>query len=349
MPRLRRSVVALSASAAALAAAAASCPSPARAAVVVHWELDESAGATAADSASAGGEQHGTSASAAPQWQPAGGILGGALRFTPTGQTDVNEAVTHTSTTNLIASSYPFTIATWVRTSASVSYREGFTFLGNQATGSQYAQTSKDPNNASPPSRAAAAARNTNFFAATGGPALSDNAWHHVVGVYTSATSRAVYVDGILGNTNATNVAAFPTTRFAIGALMRDSPTDSFNGLLDDVGLWDEALTPARVALVNGLGRAAGVVLDDPAIDQVQAVFTAQTGSATAGPYQWQYATGLGSTTVGTTGTIGGDPFIVLDASGNGVRGVPEPGISSMVAAAAAGLLSARRRRPKLT
>ena len=53
-------------------------------------------------------------------------------------------------------------------------------------------------------------------------------------------------------------------------------------------------------------------------------VFTSQTGEATAGGFTWTYATGL----VGNRGAVGREArgsFIVLDGSGNGVVGVPEP------------------------
>ena len=208
----------------------------------------------AADSAAAGGAQNGTSASASPQWQPTGGIIGGAIRMSATAQADVDENVTHTAAADIIPD-YPFTLSSWVNTTSSVAYRETFVYLGDQTTGAEYAQTSKEPNNAATnPNRGTAAARNTNFFGATGGLSLTDGAWHHVVGVYNSATSRTVYVDGQQAGTNTTNVPVPDTTRFSIGALMRNTPTDSYNGMLDDVGLWDESLTPVRIALAERPG-----------------------------------------------------------------------------------------------
>src|SRR4051812_47554016 len=60
----------------------------ASAAPIIHWGLDESSGNIVHDSAAGGGAQDGTSGVASPQWQPLGGIIGGAVRLSPTSQTD---------------------------------------------------------------------------------------------------------------------------------------------------------------------------------------------------------------------------------------------------------------------
>jgi hypothetical protein len=319
---------------------------PAGAAVVVNWKLDETTGTTANDSAATGGAQNGTSAAASPQWQPTGGVIGGALRFTAASASDVGSNVSFTAASAI--ATYPLTMADWVRTSTSTTGRQTLAYLGAQTTGDQYVQTSIDPSNSTTPNRAVSAARNTTFTGTSGGPILTDGTWHHVAAVYASATNRVLYVDGVQVAASTATVNQPGATRLSIGALMRTTPTDALlSADLDDLGLWDEALTPQRIALLNGLGRFAAVGLIDPAVDAVQGVYAAQAGQASAGPLRWEYATGLPSATVGTTGTLGtGNPFIVLGTDGTGVRAVvPEPGTATAAVVLAAGGLLARRRR----
>src|SRR4030095_2140330 len=74
--------------------------------LVVYYPLDEATGNVANDAATADGAQNATSASAAPDWQVGGGILGGAVRFSPTAQADVDEAFiynTASTTTSLLS------------------------------------------------------------------------------------------------------------------------------------------------------------------------------------------------------------------------------------------------------
>jgi len=311
---------------------------PAQGALMVHWALDEASGTAVADAAIGDGAQDGTSAAASPQWLPGAGIIGGGLRFGATAQTDVDENVSFTTTSELLAD-YPVSFSSWIRTTSNSTLRQTFVYFGDQSVGSEYLQTSLDP---SPGNTGSAAARNTTFVHAVGGPQINDGLWHHVVGAYASATSRTLYVDGVQVATNATSVNFPDTTRLSLGALMRSSPTDAYNGDMDDVGLWNETLTPKRIALIHGLGRF-GVNLGSTAIGQVESVFDAQSGQATAGPITWKFASGLPSSTIGARGTLGADPYIVLDASGNGVIAVPEPAALSLIAIGSLGLLRRRR------
>src|SRR5262245_45124392 len=74
----------------------------ARASLVIYYPLDETAGNMANDSSTFGGFQSATATVGASNWQPAGGILGGALLLTPTAQADVDEALSYTSATPIL-------------------------------------------------------------------------------------------------------------------------------------------------------------------------------------------------------------------------------------------------------
>ena len=96
--------------------------------------LTLAAGNVAHDSAPAGGAQDGTSGVPSAQWQPGGGILGGAVQLTPTSVTDLDEAFTHTSGASLV--SYPFAAAAWAKTTPGSTPYAGTVFsLANQVPG----------------------------------------------------------------------------------------------------------------------------------------------------------------------------------------------------------------------
>ncbi len=163
----------------------------------------------------------------------------------------------------------------------------------------------------------------------------------------TNAGSATIYADGILGGTVPLDFVAYVdnSVKLLIGAEPTTATTArrGVTGLIDDVGIWSRALSAQEVAIINGLGRFVGLVLDSGGIDAVLAAYNA-TGSASSGVRTWSYKTGL-TGPVGTTGgsIAGGDAYIVLGA-GNGVQIViPEP--ASLALLSISGLLLLPRRR----
>ena len=80
---------------------------------------------------------------------------------------------------------------------------------------------------------------------------VNDDAWHHVaLTVDLASTSIKLYVDGVMtGENNAIPLAVFPIfNNFEIGRLGRNVPTDGYQGLVDDVQIYNEALPAARIA-----------------------------------------------------------------------------------------------------
>lgn len=285
--------------------------------LVIHYPLDEIVGKSAVDFSSNDGIQSATTTFASPQWQPTGGMIGGALRFSPTAQADVDEAFSYNSAVPITAA-YPYTMALWLRTNPGTWYQV-CAMLGDATLGSSYSEISV--NN----SKVNAMVRNTSNsgVSAISPAALADNTWHHVAAVFTSATLRTLYIDGVA---IATNTASVPfvanAKRFTIGALMRDVPTQSFSGYVDDVGLWNVALPKEHIAIIHALGRYSHVDLDDPAVAALVEGGLAPETSALAGDYVWAPTTGL-SGAVGSTGFQGGLPYLVLNGSGGGLIGTP--------------------------
>ncbi len=85
------------------------------------------------------------------------------------------------------------------------------------------------------------------------GPALSAG-WHHLVGVFTSATDRKFYVDGVLVGTQNTSKLWTPgVDGIVIGVIKIVSPFGYFSGLIDDVRVYNTALGAGDVSTMFGL------------------------------------------------------------------------------------------------
>jgi len=107
----------------------------------------------------------------------------------------------------------------------------------------------------------AVSARVTNS-AGTEGQAISAgnytaNVWYHGCTVFTSATSRAAFINGGSKGTNTANIVLGTVTKVTVGAAETTTGTyiEYFPGNLANVGIWNVALTDGEVAeLGTGVG-----------------------------------------------------------------------------------------------
>ena len=82
------------------------------------------------------------------------------------------------------------------------------------------------------------------------------NEWNHGCAVFTSTTSRTIYLNGGSSATNTTLVSTNANTvdKTAIGCLGRSTSVAFFQGRVAEVGIWNVALTAAEVAsLAKGM------------------------------------------------------------------------------------------------
>jgi hypothetical protein len=100
-----------------------------------------------------------------------------------------------------------------------------------------------------------ASADNGSGGVATTTAGYTANTWHHACGVFTSSTSRAVYLDGTNSGTNATNITPSGLDTTTIGSRFTQNTNGVFlNGLIAEVGIWNAALTAEEVAsLAKGM------------------------------------------------------------------------------------------------
>ncbi len=86
---------------------------------------------------------------------------------------------------------------------------------------------------------------------------LALNAWHFIAGTY-NGTTVSLYVDGQLAGTAAlTGAIQNNSSTTSIGTKFADGTTHySFNGLVDDVGIYNRALTPSELSSIYTAGVA---------------------------------------------------------------------------------------------
>jgi len=83
----------------------------------------------------------------------------------------------------------------------------------------------------------------TNYISSISSPGFVINTWHNVCGVYTSSTSRTIYLDGRQGLTNTTDRTPTSLIRIIIGAY----GVDNFDGNISDVAIWSAALNTDEI------------------------------------------------------------------------------------------------------
>jgi len=225
--------------------------------LVSYWPFDEGSGSTTANDAVNG--NHGTIYGATYTTDKAP-VIGNdyALAF------DGNDYVQVANSSTLESSAV--TVAAWVKSSSPGTYGYILAKGASGCTAASYALYTGGPGglyfyifNGS------SYVRSPN-----GGSLAWDGQWHHVAGTYDGSVVR-LYVDGDdidSGTATTTGIGySLPTTNdFFVGAY-RGSCNLHFNGLIDEVHVWNRALSADEVAALSvGVGSVVWlppIVLDD--------------------------------------------------------------------------------------
>ena len=94
------------------------------------------------------------------------------------------------------------------------------------------------------------ASKTTATVQSTGGPTLQIKKWHHIAGVWTSATNRNHAVDGVFGTANTTSNVPTGINSTAIGAINSSTQSGWFTGHIDQPAVWNVALSASEIKLL---------------------------------------------------------------------------------------------------
>jgi len=233
-PRLKSTIVCLG-----IALAAA----PAHAAVVASWSFSEGMGSTTADGVgSVTGNLAGSAALVG------GGISGGAVSLSRTG----NGLVSMGDNFNFTGTQ-TFTIQAWVKTSDTV----GDIVVGRHVSGFQngYFLALNDVNDGGviEPNGSFKFYQSDANALNSGAAGVNNNEWHQVVGVHDGVNNQIrIYLDGsrtpMSMSTDPLNPITGSAAPFGIGmVILAGMPTSAYTGLVDEVRIWDHALSDEEV------------------------------------------------------------------------------------------------------
>jgi hypothetical protein len=147
------------------------------------------------------------------------------------------------------------------------------------------------------------------------------NNWNQIVYTINDANnSGSVYLNGILLIQGLTSYTGWSTTNTLPLIFGMDKPgiVDYANGKLDDIGIWNRALTPQEISDLYNANVCANDLIISPSINSIQtgntANFTATTSDANS-TFTWQSDFGQGFQTLNDFGNYFGTNTNVLSIS----------------------------------
>ena len=233
---------------------------------VGHWKLDECQGTTAYDTSgngkngtiSLGATAAGTCTGAAGEawYEGASGKINASLRFDGS---DDYVYVTNDSVHNM--GSGDFTLSAWFKTSTTSTGNivgKGSTYT----TGKRYQININDTGDcASGKIKVEIDDDSTKEFVCSTSSSLNNNSWHHVVMVRDGNDLR-LFIDGAEDANSPNDITGYgnidSSRDFYIGAIYQEGLgiADHYSGLVDDVRLYNYALSATQVRKVYNTGAA---------------------------------------------------------------------------------------------
>ena len=193
---------------------------------------------------------------------------------------------------------------------------------------------------------------------------IQANTWHNIVWAYdsTDPTTTRVYLDGELAGLvsgslwNGTVDSAGGNSQYAAGIARPENQNwGDFDGLIDDLAIFGDALTEAEAVSIYSLGDSTALNYDAGEAQQLFDLHTAGSGTVEIDGLEWVFiANGLnGGLGIVDESATGFQFALQLDGTGSGVgvaAVVPEPSsiaLWSLIGISLAGFGYYRKRRKK--
>lgn len=233
--------------------------------LVAWYKFDEDAGATEALNAVPG--TNGTIGANVTTGLP--GISGNAYNFVGGAtQADIVD-MGNASFFESISSLGQLTLSAWVQTLDTTGNRNTVIFAGSDTVANSYtdlgvaAGAAGHLGEASARNRPSGSTGDQQTGIYSNGFPVNDGLWHNLVmTVDLSTATLLLYVDGFLVNGQTMALSLFPVfNNFEVGRLGRQgTPVDGYQGLIDDIQVYDRALSDTEVAyLYQNPGQAITV------------------------------------------------------------------------------------------
>lgn len=228
--------------------------------LIAHYKFDEAAAAATALNAVAAGP---TGAVGTAVTTGVTGIAGNAYSFAGATATQADTVdMGNASFFTAINNSGMFSFSSWVKTADTTGARNCVVFAGDDTVNAVYSDLGVAAGQEgflgaasarNRPVGAPAGAQQTGIFSSPTVPPVNDDAWHHLVMTVDISTARLqLWVDGVLAKTQTMPTPGLPAyNNFEIGRLARLAPVDPYQGLVDDVQVYDHALTAVEIAFIR--------------------------------------------------------------------------------------------------
>lgn len=215
--------------------------------LIAHWKLDEVGTATTA--ADGAGSNHGTLTnftfnSDPPVWQPAGGKFGGALSLDGVG----NYVTSGPVFAALGTSNQPYSLSAWINagageTLADILHVSALSDGGGWCVPMLTLSASKIVSNS----------WTGGLSSVTSNATITPGQWYHVVTTWDATNGLRIYIDGALDNsTPQATFSASGNSNYLFAGFSKGSCANTtssyFKGLIDDVRVYDKALSAAEVS-----------------------------------------------------------------------------------------------------